>query len=369
MNHQSIAAAEAADPIASSSQRVLAIGGLVLVAGGMLFGVIFAMFVLHPNNARIGEAMFAASQLIPAGDVDGIMAQFMSIGGFLENRGTKVDTHSHAIHVGYIALLLAMVQPWVALSERTKRCVAWLFIWSAIVLPPAIFSIHYVGLAYSPFSHIGWGSVLADLSGFLLGLVMFIQCWGLWKHVRQRDESAALEPTYIGTGNVASRTLLVGGLLLLVIGYLYGAAMAAWQELGTPASEVAILKDIVSHSASMDEAALGGAFDAFGKFQMYRAINIATHTHINEMGILLLLLSFVQNFVQYSDTARRRWAAGAVVCGFGLPLGVVLEIPYGIVGSIIADFAGFMMIVCLMAMLFGLLRHTGSVDSSRGGVA
>jgi len=325
----------------------------------MLFGDIFAMFVLHPNNARIGEAMYAASQLVPAGDADGILAHFMAIGGFLENRGTKVDTHSHIIHMGYIALLLAMLQPWVALSPALKWRAAWLFIVSAALLPVSIFSIYYAGLAYSPLEHIGWGSIFADFFGALLAVAVAIQLWGLWCHKHGHGESKVQPPS----GNMASRTLLVGGLLLLVSGFLYGAGYAAWAQSGAATNEVDILKNIVSHAAASEQELLGADFSAYGNYQMYRAINIAVHTHINEMGILLLLMSFVQGFIHYVDNTRRRWARLAVLSAFGLPIGILLEIKLGIVGSILADFFGFSMIVALMAMLFGLLRYTGAADS------
>ncbi len=359
---------ELREPVASDNQRLLVIGGLLMIASGMLFGDVFAMFVLHPNNARIGEAMYAASQLIPVGDADGILAEFMAIGGFLENRGTKVDTHSHIIHMGFIALLLAILQPWVALSDTARRRTAWLFVVSAMLMPPAIFAIYYVGLSFSPFEHIGWASILADLFGALLSLAVFIYFWGIWRYARG-DADAAAEPAYLGRGNTASRALLVGGLLLLVIGYLYGAGYAALKETSVAPTEVDILKSIVTNAAASDQAALGADFSAFGEYQMYRAINRAVHTHINEMGILLLLMSFVQAFVHYADTTRLRWARCAVASGFALPAGIMLEIPYGIVGSVIADLAGFMMIVCLMAMLFGLLRHMGGTDMNAGGAA
>ncbi len=42
---------------------------------------------------------------------------------------------------------------------------AALFIIGGIFLPVGIFLIHYVGLAYSPFSVIGWASVVADAAG------------------------------------------------------------------------------------------------------------------------------------------------------------------------------------------------------------
>ena len=62
---------------------------------------------------------------------------------------------------GYLALLLALVQPYVALSAVRKKILAS-FLVGGVVLPVGIFLIHYVGLAYSPFAVIGWASVLAD---------------------------------------------------------------------------------------------------------------------------------------------------------------------------------------------------------------
>ncbi|MEE8058187.1 MAG: hypothetical protein V3T17_10180 [Pseudomonadales bacterium] len=360
--------AQAREPLASSAQRVLVIGGLLLISSGMLLGDIFAMFVLHPNNARIGEAMYAAAQLIPTGDVDGIMAHFMAMEGFLENRGTKIDAHSHAIHMGYIALLLAMIQPWVALSETVKQRTAWLFIIAAILLPISIFAIRYVGLAFSPFDMLGWASILADFFGVVLALVMFIEFWGVWRYTRGHGQSL-LQPIYIGASNRASRTLLVGGLLLLASGFVYGAAMAAWKQMGLTVAELDILKNIVSHASASQSELVNQDFGALGQYQLYRGINIAAHTHINEMGIALLLMSFLQVFVQYCDRTRQRWAQVAVCSSFAMPIGILLEIPYGIVGSIIADSAGFLMIASMLAMLFGLLRYTGASDAGKGGVA
>lgn len=365
MTQATLTSLEAQDPLGTDSQRLFAIGGILLVASGMLFGDIFAMFVLHPNNARIGAAMYAAAQLIPAGDAEGILGHFMAIGGFLENRGTKVDTHTHIIHMGYIGLLLAMLQPWVALSAIAKRRVAWLFIVSSVLLPVSIFSIYYVGLAYSPWEILGWGNVLADFFGAMLAVAMFIQLWGLWRFGRGHGDPQA-KPSYIGSGNGAARVLLVGGLLLLVSGFFYGAGYAAWTQSGAGSSEVDILKDIVTHAAGSQQAMLDADFGAFGAYQMYRAINIAVHTHINEMGILLLLMSFIQGFIAYRERTRNRWARLAVLSAFGLPLGILLEINLGIVGSILADFFGGTMIISLMAMLFGLLRHTGARDAAKG---
>jgi hypothetical protein len=354
-------------PLANSSQRVLAIGGLLLCAAGMLFGDIFAIFILHPNNARIGEAMYAAAQLIPQGNPEGILTHFTAIGGFLENRGNKVDAHSHIIHCGYIALLLAILQPWVALKDCTRLKVAWLYIISAALMPPAIFAIYYVGLAYSPFSHIGWASVVADLTGALMAIAVFIQLCGLYSHWRGNGDSRNL--TYLSQGGTAARTLLVGGLLLLSTGFIYGAVYAAYTQFGGGPSEVDIVKDIVTSAAASQTDQLNQGFTAYGNYQATRAINIATHAHVNEMGILLILLSFVQAFVMYSDKWKTRWARIAVLGATGLPISIFMELKYGLLAGGFADTFGFIVLVALLAMLSGLLRHTGSVDAATGGEA
>jgi hypothetical protein len=340
-------------------ERWLAITGLILIALGMLFGDVFAVFILHPNNARIGAEMYAAAELIPAGDAAGIVTHFQAIGGFLENRGTKVDAHSHMVHMGYIALLLALLQPAVQLSDGARRALAKLFIVSAALLPPSIFAIHYVGLQYSPFGHIGWASVAADLFGALLAVAVAGQLLGLWRGFR------GSAPVSLSVGdNRSARLLLCGGLLLLSCGFVYGAWYALSLQQGVGGNEVELLKNIVSAAAAADTAAVDQGFAAYGGFLAWHGINVAAHAHVNEAAILLLLIAFAQRHIHYTESTRHRWAVLAVVSAFGLPAGILLEIPYGVVGSVIADLSGLGLIVSLTAMLFGLLRRTGAVDAN-----
>src|SRR5205823_13158326 len=89
---------------AMSTQRLLIFGGIALIAGGMLFGDIFAVFVLHQNGGRTGEALVAATQAAAAGNAAGVNSAFARIGNEMEDRGTKVDTHVHMTDAGYLAL-------------------------------------------------------------------------------------------------------------------------------------------------------------------------------------------------------------------------------------------------------------------------
>src|SRR5689334_2838642 len=165
-----------------SARRLLVFGGIALVAAGMFFGDVFAVFVLHQNGAQTGQELMAAVQAAGKQDSPGVLAAFGRIGGLMEDRGTKVDTHVHMTDAGYLALLLALLQPYVALSAPSKKFFARMFIVGGVFLPIGIFTIHYVGLAYSPFPVIGWASVVADSAGALLIIALVAEAWGLWRH-------------------------------------------------------------------------------------------------------------------------------------------------------------------------------------------
>src|SRR5204862_159625 len=183
-----------------STQRLLVFGGIALIAGGMLFGDIFAVFVLHQNGGETSAALLAATQAVAAQNPAAVKDAFTRIGGLLESRGTKVDAHVHMTDAGYLALLLALVQPYVALPPQRKRRLAQIFLASGVLLPVGIFLIHYVGLAYSPFSVIGWASVLADSAGALLILALLGELWGFWRWVRgervDAEETAKAESSW-----------------------------------------------------------------------------------------------------------------------------------------------------------------------------
>src|ERR1051326_593187 len=118
------APADATDFARLSARRLLTLAGIGMILVGMIFGDIFAVFVLHQNAARVGTNLDAAGQGAGGGDAAAVGTHFKSTGEFLENRGTKVDAHVHLIAFGYLALMLALAQPWVKLSEAVRRRLA-----------------------------------------------------------------------------------------------------------------------------------------------------------------------------------------------------------------------------------------------------
>ncbi len=342
------------------ARRLYIFGGIALIAAGMLFGDVFAVFVLHQNAGRQGAALIAACRAVASGDAAVANQSFGDLGNLLEDRGTKVDAHVHMLDAGYLALLLALVQPYIALSAAAKKTVAALFILGGVLLPIGIFLIHYVGLAYSPFTVIGWASVLADAAGALLIVLLIIQARGFWKYLGTRELT---EPELPREDSMPSRALLTGGTLLILLGFLHGAYYAGAMLYQHEQMETGIL-DRMIHAASAGSLNDATAeVDNFGNLAGARAVNIAAHSHIIEFGLLALLLSFVQPYVFLSDKWKRTWVKVLLGGSVILPVFVLLELKLGLLAGGIADISGLMVLVALIGMLVGVLRYSGRLDA------
>jgi hypothetical protein len=348
-----------------SARRLYIFGGIALIAAGLLFGDIFAVFILHQNAARQGEALLAASRAVAARSPATVNELFNQLGSVLEDRGTKVDAHVHMIGAGYLALLLALLQPYIALLPQTKKFLATLFIAGGVLLPLGIFLIHYIGLAGSPFSAIGWASVLADSAGGLLILVLIAQAWGFSRYLRSRVLS---EPPLPAIDSMPSRALLTGGTILVLLGFLHGSYYAGALLYDHERMETSILQRLIGASALENLAAATAEINNLGNLAGARAVNIAAHSHIIEFGLLAMLLSFVQPLVFLSEKWKRRWVklllGGSVI----LPLFVLLELKLGLLAGGIADIGGLMVLASLVGMLVGILRYSGSLDFAESAV-
>ena len=345
-----------------SARRLLLLGGIGLILAGMLFGDIFAVFVLHQNAANVGASLGDAAHAALAGNAPAVISNFQNVGGFLENRGTKVDTHVHMIDFGYLALMLAILQPWIALSDAAKRLLAWLFLSGAGVLPVGVFLIHYVGLAYSPLQAIGWASIFADLGGLLVLLATLAYFGGLWRNFRIAA-GPRVKDRLLSDRSAPGRMLLGGGVLLVLLGFLHGSYYAAVDLYSHEARDYGILSQMSSSAAQRDTAAVDKALADYGQLQGEKAVNIAAHAHAIEFGLLAIMLAFFQPYVSLRETWKRRWAAVLLAGSLLLPVCVLLELNYGLIAGGLADLGGLLVIIALLAMWAGVLRYTGSLDA------
>jgi hypothetical protein len=350
-----------------SARRLLLLGGIGLILVGMIFGDIFAVFVLHQNAARVGANLAAAAHGALVGDRAAVLANFQNVGGFLENRGTKVDTHVHMIDFGYLALMLAILQPWIALSESAKKRIAWVFLFGSGLLPVCVFLIHYVGLAFSPLHSIGWASIFADFGGLLVLLATLAYLLGLVRRVTTKEQIAA-QDALLADRSMVGQLLLAGGVLLVLIGFLHGAYYAAVDLYRHEAMDSSILSEMVAGAAASDAAAVDRSLNAYGQLQGDKAVKIAAHAHAIEFGLLAIMMAFFQPYVALREVWRRCWAGVLLLGSVLLPVCVLLELRYGLVAGGLADLGGLLVILALMAMWIGILRYTGKLDAALGEV-
>jgi hypothetical protein len=348
-----------------SARRLLTLAGIGMILAGMIFGDIFAVFVLHQNAARVGTSLAAAAQSAAAGDAAAVGSHFKNTGEFLENRGTKVDTHVHLVAFGYLALMLALVQPWVKLSEVVRRRMAWLLIFGAVLLPVGVFLIHYVGLEYSPLQAIGWASIFADFGGLMVLAATVGYLAGIVQHFRARQP--LLPDQLIGDRSAPSRWLLAGGLLLILAGFIHGSYYAGVDLYRHEAADYTILSQMSAAAAAQNQAQINQSLADYGQLQGDKAVKIAAHAHVIEFGLLAMLLAFFQPYVQLSEAWKLRWAM-VLLCGSVLlPVCVLMEMKFGLLAGGIADIGGLLVILALLAMWIGILRYTGSVDAMPSG--
>jgi hypothetical protein len=310
----------------------------------------------------VGAGLAAAADAALAGNRHGVLANFDAVGAFLENRGTKVDTHVHMIDFGYLALLLAVLQPWVAFGERVKSRIAWMFVAGAWLLPLGVYLIHYVGLTYSPIKTIGWASIAADFGGLLVLLATVACLAGLWKFFR--TERAQPADKLLTDRSTEGRILFAGGLALVLLGFVHGAYYAAADLYKNEAQDYSLLSQVGAGAATGARSVVNDALTSYGQLQGAKAVNIAAHAHSIEFGLLAIMLAFFQPYVRLRANWKRRWALVLLLGSLLLPVCVLLEMPYGLVAGGIADFAGLLIIFALLAMWIGILRYTGELDAS-----
>ena len=336
--------------------RVLAIGGLLLVASGMVVGEIYAIYISHVANAIIGQNWTGVIEASARGDADQMQAHFSVISDLTEKRGRMMNSHSHLAAFGLLALVLALVQAYVELSARTRLRLAIVFLVGCL--------LQVTGIYVSYFTHAAMLYV-ADAGGLFLIVAVGGTCWGLRKKISTGLPSRELLGQSLRPA--ASRWLVKSGLLLTVLGMAFGL-FYAWQLVSS--DEPAVYASIEAAASSLVADDVAAATDGIGQFKRMQskiAITAAAHSHAIEFGFLMLLLAFVQRYVMLSERWRLLWARTVSVGAFMLPVCVYLATHYGLRAAAFSDLFGAVVLVGLFAMAYGMIRHTGAVDASSNG--
>jgi len=155
----------------SVGRRVLVIGGLVLAALGMLYGLHYAIFVEHQTLDRIGgslaQAFLSAAQRNPIEAHAAINAYASTKYDYVR----QVDVHSHWIGLAMMLIVLGAVLDNVAFRPRAKTWIAVALVAGSFVFP--------LGVILQTVSHgAAFASALAILGSATVTIALGAVVWG-----------------------------------------------------------------------------------------------------------------------------------------------------------------------------------------------
>ncbi len=338
-----------------SAARLLVFGGISLILAGMLLGEIFAIFVSHVGSAQIRrEITTNVMPAIASNDLSQVDEGYRRIENLMERRGRIMDAHSHMIAYGFLALVLALFQAVSHAGESMRRTWALCIVGGGLVQSLSVFISYWITTFLR-----GWILALSAAGGVLVLLGVLGSYAGLRGGSAWPDFAAH---TARRLASASSRILLKTGAFLILAGMLFGFYYAWVYVTQHEPGQVVLLRRALDAAATRDTSTATASALAYRSLQSRIAVVTAAHSHVIEMGIMAILLAFVQDFVFLSARWKRLWAILFSIGGGIMPICTYLASMYGLLFAGFADTFGMMSVVALFAMLCGIVRHTGALE-------
>jgi hypothetical protein len=348
-------AAEAAPVLLrrSSATRLLVFGGISFILAGMLLGEVFAIFISHVASAQIRREWVAS--VIPAierHDLSAVAAGYNRIEDLLERRGRIMDAHSHVIAYGFLALALALLEPMITCSQRTRLLLSLCIVSGGLAQGLSVFVSYWVSRQLRD-----WALMSSGVGGALVLLGVLGNFAGLWRARLGTDFASQMSRLL---SSASSQILLRTGAFLILVGMAFGFYYAWVFVTQDEPRQITLLDAALTSALSRDAITATSSITTYRALQSRIAIVTAAHSHVIEMGIMAMLLAFVQNFIFLSERWKRRWAILFCIGGAVMPICTYCASILGLVPAAFADIFGMLSVVALFAMLSGLIRQTGA---------
>lgn len=152
--------------------RLLLGGGAALVLAGFLYGAWYSAFDLYRIEQREGAVLSQVLNTANAGPV-ATQRALASYGDLQAEKAVKIAAHAHIIEFGFLAMVLALVQPLVFLAEKWRRRWAVVLLAGSVLLPVSV-------LLEVQFGMLAGG--LADFGGLLVIVALTAVAIGMLRH-------------------------------------------------------------------------------------------------------------------------------------------------------------------------------------------
>ncbi len=158
------------------------------------------------------------------------------------------------------------------------------------------------------------------------------------------------------------KVLLIGGLLLALLGMLYGLHYAVFVEHQTLDRMGGSLAQAFVHAAERNAAEAHNALNSYAatKYDYVRQVDI--HSHWIGLAMLLMVLGVVFDSVAFSPRTQTGIAVALVTGSFVFPLGVILQTVSrgGNFASALAIVGSATVTIALGAVVWGFARSGNS---------
>ncbi|MGH9601481.1 MAG: hypothetical protein ACRD24_03740, partial [Terriglobales bacterium] len=195
----------------SRATRLLVGGGILLMIAGMLLGEVYAIFISHVGTAEIRRRWVSIADAVGRSDAASAAADWEHIEQMLHRRGRIVNTHSHIIAFGFLALTLAVLQSALDMEERRRRRLAVLVLTGSLVQPLFVFIRGYTG---------DWAIWISDAGGLLVVAGVLGYAGGLRGAPNLTEALRARVIKLLDSSS--SRLLLRAGVGLILAGMAFG---------------------------------------------------------------------------------------------------------------------------------------------------
>ncbi len=153
------------------AQRTMIASGLIIVLGGMVFGLYYALFAEHQHLAGMGTSLSTSMAEAASGRLADAQQSLSQYGDVRYNYLRNVHAHSHWSSLGIFLMLLGLALKAVHYDERVCMCLALLLIYGSVAFPMGVWlATLQLGLTAKVFSITGAIALLGGISGYAWGL-------------------------------------------------------------------------------------------------------------------------------------------------------------------------------------------------------
>ena len=155
----------------TGSSRLLIVGGLMLAAFGMLYGLHYAVFVEHQTLDQLGGSLAQAFSHAAGRRSGESQVALEAYGGTKYDYVRQVDAHSHWIGLAMVMIVLGAVFERVNFSERVRQIIAVSLLVGSTVFPLAVIlqTYHHGFMPLKALAAVSSGLVIAAMAATVWG--------------------------------------------------------------------------------------------------------------------------------------------------------------------------------------------------------